>query len=136
MVVGRRQKGRSKTAVDSPSANPAFPEVIVLKPKLWAPSLRPEYLPRPRLLKLLKAGSDRKITLIDAPPGYGKTTLLAQWRQSEGGDLPFAWVTLDEPDNDPVRLWGHVMEALIICAIGGVVGWLIILVLHLLRITF
>lgn len=112
MVVGRRQEGRSKTAVHSPSANLASPEVIVLKPKLWAPSLRPEYLPRPRLLKLLKAGSDRKITLIDAPPGYGKTTLLTQWRQSEGGDLPFAWVSLDELDNDPVRLWVHVMEAL------------------------
>jgi len=97
---------------DAPSGNDASPETLVLKPKLRAPSLRSEYLSRPRLLELLKAGSDRKITLIDAPPGYGKTTLVAQWRRTEGGNLPFAWVSLDEQDNDPVRLWTHVMEAL------------------------
>ena len=97
---------------DSPSANVASPEVVVLKPKLRAPSLRPEYLSRPRLLKLLKRGFDRKITLINAPPGYGKTTLLAQWRLAEGGNLPFVWVSLDEQDNDPARLWIHIREAL------------------------
>ena len=92
--------------------NEGSPKAFLLKPKLRAPSLRPEYMPRPRLLNFLTASSESKITLIDAPPGYGKTTLLAQWRQTEGGNLPMAWISLDEQDNDPVRLWAHVAEAL------------------------
>jgi LuxR family transcriptional regulator, maltose regulon positive regulatory protein len=102
-----------QAAVSSSRANYASPKAIVLKSKLYAPSPRPEYLPRPRLLKLLRAGlKDCRITLIDAPPGYGKTTLLAQWGQTEGDNLPIAWVSLDEQDNDPVRLWAHLSEAL------------------------
>ena len=84
----------------------------VLKTKLRAPTLRFEHVPRPSLLKLLRASSDRKLTLISAPAGYGKTTLLTQWRQSEEGNLPFAWASLDEQDNDVVRLWRHLIEAL------------------------
>jgi LuxR family transcriptional regulator, maltose regulon positive regulatory protein len=53
-----------------------------------------------------------KLVLVDAPPGYGKTTLIAQWRRSATGSRPFAWVTLDPDDNDPVRLWSHVAYAL------------------------
>jgi LuxR family transcriptional regulator, maltose regulon positive regulatory protein len=53
-----------------------------------------------------------KLVLVDAPPGYGKTTLIAQWRRSAAGDRPFAWVTLDPDDDDPVRLWSHVAYAL------------------------
>jgi LuxR family transcriptional regulator, maltose regulon positive regulatory protein len=97
-------------------------ENIVLKPKLSAPALRTEYLARPRLLKLVEAGSEGKITLIDAPPGYGKTTLLAQYLQSEGDNLPIAWVALDEQDNDPVRLWRHITEALRQIAPEGAFG--------------
>jgi LuxR family maltose regulon positive regulatory protein len=85
----------------------------VLKTKLGVPTLRSAHVPRPTLLKLLRASSDRKLTLISAPVGYGKTTLLTQWCQSEeGGNLPCAWVSLDEQDNDVVRLWRHVIEAL------------------------
>ena len=84
----------------------------ILKPKLRAPALRPEQLVRPRLLDLLGKTSDCKITLISAPPGYGKTTLLSQWCQAEEADLPCAWVSLDEQDNDSVKLWMHVAEAL------------------------
>src|ERR671911_1125991 len=99
--------------VDLPSAGGSFANTILLKPKLRAPLPRPEYLPRPRLLELLTtAYPKRKITLIDAPPGYGKTTLLAQWYSNEGANLPTAWVSLDEQDNDPVRLWAHVTEAI------------------------
>lgn len=84
----------------------------VVKTKLLAPSPRPEQVPRPRLLELLDAGSDRKLTLIGAPAGYGKTTLLTQRRRSVEALLPFAWVSLDEQDNDPVRLCKHVIAAL------------------------
>jgi LuxR family transcriptional regulator, maltose regulon positive regulatory protein len=86
--------------------------VEVVKTKLRVPMLRSEHVPRPRLLELLEASSERRVTLIGAPAGYGKTTLLTQWCQSEKGNLPFAWVSLDEQDDDPVRLWRHVIEAL------------------------
>jgi LuxR family maltose regulon positive regulatory protein len=64
------------------------------------------------LLNQLDAGSARKLTLIGAPAGYGKTTLLNQWRRAEESNRPFAWVSLDKQDNDPIRLWRHVVEAL------------------------
>ena len=64
------------------------------------------------MLELLGEALHRKGTLISAPAGYGKTTLLAQWRKAEEAGLPFAWVSLDEQDNDPVRLWRHIVEAL------------------------
>jgi LuxR family transcriptional regulator, maltose regulon positive regulatory protein len=63
------------------------------------------------LLELLGDASDYKLTLLSAPAGYGKTTLLAQWHQVQAS-LPVAWVSLDEQDNDPVRLWRHIVEAL------------------------
>ena len=94
------------------STNPALLPSLLLKSKLRAPLPCPGYLPRPRLLKLLAAGLKTKITLVDAPPGYGKTTLLTQWYRTERSNLPIAWVSLDEQDNDPVRLWAHISEAL------------------------
>ncbi len=87
------------------------PSGIVVKPKLRAPALRPEQLARPRLLEHLGEVLDRKITVVSGPAGYGKTTLLAQWNQAEPR-LHFAWVSLDKRDNDPVRLWRHVVESL------------------------
>jgi LuxR family transcriptional regulator, maltose regulon positive regulatory protein len=73
---------------------------------------RPEQLVRRRLLDLLRNALECKVSVISAPTGYGKTTLLAQWRQVEEAEVPFAWVTLDEHDNDPIRLWRHIVEAL------------------------
>jgi LuxR family transcriptional regulator, maltose regulon positive regulatory protein len=49
---------------------------------------------------------------MSAPAGYGKTTLLAQWSHAVDDSVSFAWVSLDEQDNDPVRLWRHILEAL------------------------
>jgi LuxR family transcriptional regulator, maltose regulon positive regulatory protein len=77
-----------------------------------APTPRPEQLVRPRLLELLGEALHHKVTLISAPAGYGKTTLLTQWIQAEDAGLSFAWVSLDEQDNDPVRMWRHIVEAL------------------------
>jgi LuxR family transcriptional regulator, maltose regulon positive regulatory protein len=64
------------------------------------------------LLDLLRNALDCKVSVISAPTGYGKTTLLAHWRQVEEANVPFAWVSLDEQDNDPIRLWRHIVEAL------------------------
>jgi hypothetical protein len=85
---------------------------ILVMPKLRAPASRPEQMGRPRMLELLRGSSECKITLVSAPAGYGKTTLLAQWSQSEETPAPVAWVSLDGQDNDPTRLWRHIVEAL------------------------
>jgi LuxR family transcriptional regulator, maltose regulon positive regulatory protein len=96
-------------ASDEPSADPAR---IVLKPKLRAPLPRPEQLVRRRLLTFLSNSLNRKVSVISAPTGYGKTTLLAHWRQIEEAEMPFAWVSLDEQDNDLIRFWRHIVESL------------------------
>ena len=88
-----------------------FPRII-LKPKLRAPLPRPEQIVRRGLLEFLHDALERKVSVISAPTGYGKTTLLAHWRQVEETDLSFAWVHLDEQDDDPVRLWRHIVESL------------------------
>ena len=96
-------------ASGDPSAGSAR---IVLKPKLRAPLPRPEQLVRRRLLERLHDALDCKVSVISASTGYGKTTLLAQWRRAEEAEVPFAWISLDEQDNDPIRLWRHIVEAL------------------------
>ncbi|HEX5850158.1 MAG TPA: LuxR C-terminal-related transcriptional regulator [Rubrobacter sp.] len=85
---------------------------MILRPKLRAPVPRPEQLVRDGLLALLHDALECRVSVISGPTGYGKTTLLAHWLQAEDGELPFAWVSLDEHDNDPARLWGHIVEAL------------------------
>ena len=74
--------------------------------------MREQTIPRERLLERLRSGSDRKLTLVACPAGFGKTTLLAAWREAEAARKPVAWLTLDEGDNDPVVLWTHAIEAL------------------------
>jgi LuxR family maltose regulon positive regulatory protein len=79
--------------------------------KLVAPAPRAELIPRVDLLSLLQASLQLKLCLVEAPAGFGKTTLLAQWRAVAGGGR-VAWVSLDEGDNDPTRFWVYLVEAL------------------------
>jgi LuxR family maltose regulon positive regulatory protein len=79
--------------------------------KLWPPATRSGLLPRASLRSLLQAGLRSKLCLVDAPAGFGKTTLLTQWRAVAGAGR-VAWVSLDEGDNDPTRFWVYVVEAL------------------------
>jgi LuxR family maltose regulon positive regulatory protein len=79
--------------------------------KLVAPAPRAELIPRDDLLSLLQASLQFKLCLVEAPAGFGKTTLLAQWQAAAGGGR-VAWVSLDEGDNDPTRFWVYVVEAL------------------------
>ena len=82
----------------------------LLKTKLFIPPIRVDRVPRPRLLELLNAGSQRALTLISAPAGFGKTTLLAHWTTQT--ELPIAWYSLDENDNDPTRFVSYLIAAL------------------------
>ena len=77
--------------------------------KLLPPLVRPGTIRRP-LLDRLADGDSRRIVSVVAPPGYGKTTLLAQW--AERGGPAFAWVSVDERDNDPKVLLSYVAQAL------------------------
>ena len=84
---------------------------VPLETKLHPPGLRKEWVERQELVGLL-SGSAAKLILVDAPAGFGKTTLVAQWRAGATPERRFAWVSLDRADNDPARLWRHVVEAL------------------------
>jgi len=85
--------------------------VLVLESKLLGPAARPEWIPRQRLITGLTA-SEAKLVLVEAPAGFGKTILVAQWRSAASDNRPFAWVSLDQGDDDPARLWWHVVSAL------------------------
>jgi LuxR family maltose regulon positive regulatory protein len=99
-----------RTADASPTPAPALP---LLTTKLYIPPARPQLLPRPRLLAQLDAGMHCKLTLLSAPAGFGKTTLLGAWRATTlGSAIPFAWVSLDTTDSEPVRFWSYVIAAL------------------------
>ena len=89
------------------SARPDMP----METKLHAPSLRRELVERRSLISVL-AATAAKLVLIEAPAGFGKTTLAAQWRASMSQERRFAWVCIDRGDDDPGRLWWHIAHAL------------------------
>jgi LuxR family maltose regulon positive regulatory protein len=78
--------------------------------KLRRPSVRPGTVRRSPLIERLARGDLRLVVSVVAPAGYGKTTLLAQWAERNG--QAFAWVSVDEPDNDPKVLLSYVAAAL------------------------
>ena len=81
--------------------------------KLRPSQARPELVARPQLTAKLEREPGRKLTLISAPAGFGKTTLLVEWlKEREDGDRSVAWVSLDEGDNDPVRFLSYLVAAL------------------------
>ncbi|MCS6847604.1 MAG: LuxR C-terminal-related transcriptional regulator [Anaerolineae bacterium] len=81
----------------------------LLLTKLYKPRVSTAWIERPRLLHALDAGLARKLILVDAPAGYGKTTLLAQWLHAR--PLPSAWLSLDEADDDLVTFLSYVALA-------------------------
>ena len=95
-----------------PGALAGVPDPLVTT-KLALPPARPALVPRPRLMDRLEAGLQRKLTLIAAPAGYGKTTLLSAWHATAPGSAwPLAWLSLDVGDNDPARFWSYAISAL------------------------
>lgn len=82
----------------------------ILPTKLFIPRPQSNLVPRQHLLERLDSGLDGKLTLVSAPAGYGKSTLLAAWAQQ--AKIPIAWLSIDGDDNDPIRFWTHFIAAL------------------------
>ena len=82
----------------------------LLQTKLRIPPVRREHVPRPRLHALLNAGLARRLTLVSAPAGFGKTTLVCEWLETL--DLPVAWLSLDEQDNAWSRFLAYLLTSL------------------------
>ena len=99
--------GRSDNGVGEAAAR-----AVLLATKLHVPDIGAQLVHRSALLDALSAGRRRKLTLLSAPAGWGKTTLLAQWALGAGEDQRFGWLSLDPSDNDPVWFWMYVVAAL------------------------
>jgi LuxR family maltose regulon positive regulatory protein len=97
----------------------------LLKTKLYIPPDRPNLVERLHLQQQINQGLNRKLTLVSAPPGFGKTTLISTWIRRHLAEIPaatrsqaaeenlcFAWLSIDQQDNDPVRFWTYVISAL------------------------
>ena len=88
----------------------------LLQTKLYVPPIRREVVSRPRLIERLNASLHHKLTLVSAPAGFGKTTLVSDWVHEIGahGHAPphVAWLSLDEGDNDPTRFLAYLLAAL------------------------
>jgi LuxR family maltose regulon positive regulatory protein len=82
----------------------------LLTTKLYIPPPRTNLVPRPRLIQQLNAGLESKLTLVSAPAGFGKSTLLGEWIRSS--DKSFAWLSLDEGDNNLKRFLTYLIAAL------------------------
>jgi LuxR family transcriptional regulator, maltose regulon positive regulatory protein len=87
-----------------------MPETARLATKLLVPPTRVELVHRPRLLERLSRSLRRRLTIVAAPAGFGKTTLLSDW--SARLTMPVAWLSLDAADNDPTTFWDYVLAAL------------------------
>ena len=101
----------------SPGDRTGSSTAALLRTKLYVPPLRPNLVSRPRLIRRLNEGLrlGRKLTLLSAPAGFGKTTLLSEWVadcQRLKPQVRIAWVSLDKGDNDPTRFWVHFAAAL------------------------
>src|SRR5258708_6895262 len=88
----------------------------LLETKLYVPRPGRGLVPRPRLSERLNEGAASKLTLVSAPAGFGRTTLLPGWLGGPlappAGERLVAWLSLDRGDNDPASFWAYVIAAL------------------------
>src|SRR6266568_5074143 len=112
-------KEREEQMQNTPAPRDALPpgdtpgstsEQLLLVTKLALPPVRADLVPRPRLTNQLQLGIQRPLTLIAAPAGFGKTTLLSTWL--EHASLQAAWISLEHDDDDLTRFWSYVFTAL------------------------
>jgi LuxR family maltose regulon positive regulatory protein len=101
----------------------ALGPALLLETKFFIPPSRRGLVPRPRLMERLDRGTGSKLTLVSAPAGFGKTTLLTEWLAAgsgrPGGERLVAWLSLDRADNDPVSFWTYTITALRTAAPGA-----------------
>ncbi|GHO51112.1 LuxR C-terminal-related transcriptional regulator [Ktedonospora formicarum] len=100
--------------------------ISILATKLYLPRLRPNIINRPNLIEQLNEGLHRKLTLISAPAGFGKTSLISSWVRGIG--RPTAWLSLDEAENTPTRFLAYLVAAL--QTIEGTIGEGVLVALH------
>jgi len=84
--------------------------IPLLATKLYIPRWRPGLVSRPRLIERLDQGTERKLTLVSAPAGFGKTTLVSEWVAD--CERLTAWLSLDDADNDRARFLTYLVAAL------------------------
>ncbi|MBE0696346.1 MAG: hypothetical protein IH586_05435, partial [Anaerolineaceae bacterium] len=121
-IINKVQTGEiGKPIKRSETPSPTFPTSLanqpLIKTKLFIPHLPASLVSRPHLFAKLEHGAQSALTLISAPAGYGKTTLLSEWidlRQKRGTSSPWkvCWLSLDIGDNDPVRFLTYLTAAL------------------------
>ena len=100
----------------------------LLETKLHVPRWRRGLVARPRLSERLSRGAESALTLVSAPAGFGKTTLLAEWLAAAAADgRSVAWLSLDQRDNDPALFWTYLVAALKTAAPGVGAGALSLL---------
>jgi LuxR family maltose regulon positive regulatory protein len=85
---------------------------VLLAAKSAPPAIRSQLIERAALIEVLSAEPSRKLTLLSAPTGWGKTTLLAQWVSGADDRRRRGWLSLDASDNDPARFWAGAIAAL------------------------
>ena len=109
----RPAAGNAKTAQALKLAavpEPRFQPFEVFESKLRVPTLEAGTVSRTAIVNRLRAERSLRLATVVAPAGYGKTTLMAQWAVRDG--RPFAWLSIDDRDNDPLILLRHVAGAL------------------------
>jgi len=86
----------------------------VLSTKLYIPPIHASLVRRPRLVQALENGyqTGRRVTLVSAPAGFGKTTIIREWITAMEPGKPFGWLSLDDGDNDPVRFLSYLVSAI------------------------
>jgi LuxR family transcriptional regulator, maltose regulon positive regulatory protein len=105
--MSRRSKGQPDRWQPPPPA-----EVPLLASKLTPPRIPRWLVARGRLLELLDAGVQGRLTLLTGPAGSGKTVLLSSWATTAALPGPVAWLSLEAADNDPARFWFYLLAAL------------------------
>ena len=113
MATGAAQEvGRPVTISRQEHPTPGSGGSALMRSKLGVPRLPPGVVRRARLMDRISEGVGRRVTLVSAGPGWGKTTLVAAWAAARSSAEPVAWLSLDSFDNDPVLFWSYVTAAI------------------------